>query len=126
IRNFGFQSAEIVRSLLNESDVGLVVLHPEPNFLLSYPVKSFEYMQSGLPMIMSDFPLWKSMYNDCAIFVNPLNLEELTQSMKLLMDDEVLRKRLGSKGNERVKEEFSWQSESVKLVELYNKLAKEL
>jgi glycosyltransferase involved in cell wall biosynthesis len=40
-----------VSELIRNAIAGLVVLHPEPNYVSSHPVKLFEYMCAGIPVI---------------------------------------------------------------------------
>ena len=47
---------KIISEILSDSIAGIVTLKPIINYLDSLPVKMFEYMAAGLPVIASDFP----------------------------------------------------------------------
>ena len=74
----------------------------EKGFLRSIPTKAFEYMATSLPMIMSDFPLWRDLFHECALFVNPLDPHDIAEKMTMLIDDVELRRRLGRAGRQLV------------------------
>src|SRR5690606_32233747 len=71
VNELGFLDREGVRAVLSRSVAGLVTLRPITNYLDSLPVKMFEYMSAGLPVIASDFPLWREIIegHDCGICV---------------------------------------------------------
>ena len=76
-RHLGYLPLSHVYGRLKQADVGLAVLHPEKSYLRAIPTKAFDYMAASLPIIMSDFPLWRRLFHDCALFVDPLDTDAL-------------------------------------------------
>ena len=74
----GFVPRNQAHKILQTSVAGLVTYHPNPNHLAAQPNKMFEYMDAGLPVIASDFPLWREIIlGVCGIVVNPSDLKPL-------------------------------------------------
>jgi glycosyltransferase involved in cell wall biosynthesis len=121
----GFMSLKDVYSEVATSDIGVAMLYPIRNYLTSLPVKAFEYMAFGLPMIVSDFPFWKEMFKGCAVFADPMKPESIAAEISKLVENEELRMRLGEMGLKRVREELNWETESKRLIDLYKKILHE-
>jgi len=121
----GFMSLMDVYREVATSDIGVAMLYPIRNYLTSLPVKAFEYMAFGLPMIVSDFPFWKEMFKGCAVFADPMKSESIAAEISKLVENKELRMRLGDMGLRRVKEELNWETESKRLIDLYKKILHE-
>jgi glycosyltransferase involved in cell wall biosynthesis len=100
----------------------LLILHPVPNYVESQPVKLFEYMSAGLPVIASDYPLWREMAGSCCIFVDPLEPQAIADAMSWILDHPDEAERLGMQGRELVDKQYNWGKEGEKLVEFYRRL----
>lgn len=113
-----------VAETLEKSVAGLVTLHPVPNYLDSQPVKMFEYMAAGLPVIASNFPLWRQIIegNNCGICVDPLNVVEISQAIQWILDNPEQAQEMGRNGCRAVVEKYNWDVEAVKLKQLYQDL----
>lgn len=113
-----------VAERLAAARVGLVVLHPEPDFLRSIPIKLFEYMSAGLPVIASDFPYWRELLEpiECASFVDPLDSSRIAGAIEELLADEDRATEMGRRGATAVRERLNWEREAPKLLELYGRL----
>ena len=113
-----------VAETLEKSVVGLVTLHPVPNYLDSQPVKMFEYMAAGLPVIASNFPLWRQIVegNNCGICVDPLNSAEISQAIQWILDNPEQAREMGRNGYRAVIEKYNWDVEAAKLKKLYQDL----
>lgn len=121
----GWQSRTAIRALLGDAGIGLVVLHPEVGHLDSLPIKLFEYMAAGLPVIASDFPLWRSIVADagCGLTVDPLDPAAIAAAIRQLLDNPAEADAMGRRGQAAVAARYNWEAESARLLELYRKLA---
>ena len=117
----GYQNRKGIAKALSESFAGLVTLHPSPNQIESLPIKLFEYMAAGLPVIASDFPLWRNIVetSECGYLVNPLSIEDIAKSVVDLHSDPANFKELSINGRRAAIEHYSWVSEGEKLIKFY-------
>ena len=118
----GMVRLDKVYNYMKAADIGMAVLHPTTNHLASLPVKSFEYMASKIPQIMSDFPFWQESFGDCALFVKFDNIESISTAINDLVNNPGIAKEIGSKGYEMIKNEFSWEQEAAQLIDIYKNL----
>lgn len=115
----GLVSPEQVSEEIRRADIGLAILYPVKNYLMSYPVKAFEYMKEGVPIVMSDFPYWKKLYSSCAKFVNPYDVDEIRNAVKGFGKSPEKRSEFGKNGYHLVREQYNWEIEGEKLKEAY-------
>jgi len=103
---------------------GLVLFHPAPNHTNSLPNKLFEYMAAGLPVVASNFPLWKEIVegNRCGITVDPLDPKAIAQAIEYLLTHPEEARRMGENGRRAVEEKYNWEKEAEKLLALYKEL----
>jgi glycosyltransferase involved in cell wall biosynthesis len=128
VRHHGFIDQPSTFRILQNVRAGLVLFHPEPNHMEAMPQKIFEYMGAGLPLIASDFPLWRNLLGDlgCAFFVDPMNPREIARAIEFVLTHPSECEEMGRLGQLAVLDRFNWDSEATKLVELYNQIGAEL
>ncbi|MCO5784801.1 glycosyl transferase [Pseudomonas sp. G11-1] len=120
----GWLDREGVRDSFAGSVAGLVTLRPAINYLDSLPVKMFEYMAAGLPVIASNFPLWCEIIdgNKCGVCVNPLEPAAIADAIDYLIKNPVEAEQMGRNGRQAVERVFNWSIEESKLSGLYKSL----
>jgi glycosyltransferase involved in cell wall biosynthesis len=113
-----------VVKLYSKSFAGLLLYHPAPNHVDAQPNKLFEYMASGLPVIASDFPLWRRLIemHGCGLVVNPRDTSAIAKSISFLRDNPSTGWEMGRRGAEAVRTQYSWAAEEKRLLDAYMKV----
>lgn len=111
--------------LLAASTVGVVLFLPEPNHIYSQPTKMFEYMAAGVPVLASDYPLWRELVVAAGVGVvtDPLDIDGVVRAAASLLDDPERSAQMGRRGRELVESTRNWAVEAEHLVAFYDELA---
>jgi glycosyltransferase involved in cell wall biosynthesis len=120
----GRQPREGVRRLLAEARVGLAVYHPLPTFIESQPVKIYEYMAAGLPVIAADFPRFREIVekNGCGICVPPRDPPAIAAAIEWIFDHPAEAAEMGRRGRNLVLNTFNWDREAETLLRFYERI----
>ncbi|SDW42818.1 Glycosyltransferase involved in cell wall bisynthesis [Marininema mesophilum] len=115
---------EEVGAWLARSKVGLVCLHPVENYRESLPIKLFEYMAAGLPVVATNFPLWQQILESsgAGVTVNALDPKEMAGKVEEILRDSSLSDEMAKNGREAHRDVYNWCIEEKKLLGLYRDL----
>ena len=121
----GWQSRRQVADLLASVRAGLVLFHPVPNHVEAEPNKLFEYMGAGLPIVASDFPLWREIVGktECGLLVDPLDPSAIADAIRWIFEHPDDAAAMGERAQEAARTRYNWDAEARKLLEFYGKLA---
>lgn len=121
VRSLGHLNRAGVRGVMARAMAGIVTLHPERNYLDALPVKMFEYMAAGIPVIASDFPLWREIVlgSGCGLCVDPRDPSAIAAAIDTLILDPALAQQLGANGRNAIAARYNWTTESAKLIAFY-------
>ena len=115
-----------IHSYLTNSRIGIVPLPQYKKFMKNIPLKLFEFMGFGMPVVLSDLPPSRQFIDgkDCAIAVRPDNYDEYAEAIKLLLNNPVRAMEMGRNGKKLVFDLYNWRNEEVKLLGLYDTLTR--
>jgi len=113
-----------VREVMARSQAGLVTLLPLPSYLDALPIKMFEYMSASLPVVASDFALWRDIVerHACGLCVDPADPAAIAAALRQLLDDPEGAQRMGRAGREAVTAHYHWPVAEQRLLGLYRDL----
>ena len=120
----GFLSKEQVVHEISLAKVGMVTLHPLQNYIDAMPIKLFEYMSLGTPVVSSDLPVWREIVEgaECGKVVNPLSPEEIADAIDVIVSDDPAARQMGLNGSQRVRDLYNWKAEEAKVMVFYEEL----
>ena len=120
----GWLPREAVNELLSKSRVGLVVLHPTPKYLQAQPTKLFDYMSAALPVVASNFPLWRRFVGNgrYGFLIDPLDPKAIAQAITSILENPEEAEATGRLGQKAVISHYNWATEAKELLTLYEKV----
>jgi glycosyltransferase involved in cell wall biosynthesis len=103
-------------ALFGRVRAGLVLFLPARNHIEAMPNKLFEYMSAGLPVIASDFPLWREIVDGsrCGILVDPSRPDLIAKAMEAILADPEEAERMGERGRRAVLDGYNWENNAAR------------
>ena len=106
--------------IMAESDLGIQYVNDTPSYRIGYPVKVFEFLSIGVPVIISDIGNKRSLFGDFAIFCEPSNPAALAREIQLVLDDRVTVEAQALKNVVRFADNFSYRDECARYLRFLN------
>jgi glycosyltransferase involved in cell wall biosynthesis len=124
VRYLGQLERHEIGALLAAVKVGVIPLQPIANYVEAYPVKLFEYMAAGLPVIATDVPRWRTLLEEhaCGVTVPHSAPEQLGAAIMRVLEDDDEARAMGERGRLAAEERYSWASQASALLALYDEL----
>lgn len=118
----GQQGRSGIVAILAKARIGLVLFHSLRNYIEALPVKLFEYMAAGIPVVAADFPLLREIVegNRCGLCVPSRNVEAIAEAIDWLLTHPAEATEMGRRGRDAAMKQFSWESEERVLLHFYN------
>lgn len=115
---------KLVGNYLRQCRLGIVPLLPIPKFYKNIPIKQFEYMMFGLPVIGSNLPPISKYIkeNQCGEIVDSRVPREIWDAAFKVLKSRQLYQLYCINGNKAAKEKYNWGVMDKKLMSLYEAL----
>jgi len=109
------------------SDIGLVPHHATRSWNTTIPNKLFDYMSFGKPVIVSDaIPTKRIVEKErCGLVFKDRDPRSLSSAIIELYENKEFCKELGNRGKRAIESKYNWERESIKLIEVLNRLLKD-
>jgi glycosyltransferase involved in cell wall biosynthesis len=113
-----------IRHLLAEVRASLVLYHPLQCHIDCQPVKLFEYMAAGIPVIAADFPRFRDIVerNRCGLCVPPQDVQAIASAVEWIFEHPAEAEQMGKRGRELMMNTFNWEHEESELLSLYERI----
>jgi len=124
IEFLGFIPHQDIPDYINASDIGIVLLKPIPKFLKNIPIKQFEYMACGKPVIGSRLPPIENFVGKegAGILVDPNDIDEISEAIIYLLDHPKSRDEMGGRGKKAIERKYNWDRMENILIGIYSEI----
>jgi glycosyltransferase involved in cell wall biosynthesis len=111
-----------IRDYLSTASVGLSPDPMSPLNDVSTMNKTLEYMAHELPVVAFDLKETQVSAGDAAVYVRSGDIDGYAAAVAELLDDSERRREMGLLGRRRIEDEFAWQHQAPRYVEVYREL----
>jgi glycosyltransferase involved in cell wall biosynthesis len=100
---------------------GLALFPPTEHYRRKELTKFFEYMGAGIPILCSDFPVWKALVETegCGLCVDPADDTAVLAAIRWLDEHPAEARAMGERGRAAVASRFNWEREADRLKAIY-------
>lgn len=123
VKWLGWMEHPEVLNLYRSAKVGMSTLHPIPSHKNSQPIKLYEYLAAGIPVIASNFPDFAELLEGCGVQVDPTDPAQIEHAVRQLLSDPARLAEMSKIGRERVLSSYCWKGEGKRLVGFCSQLA---
>lgn len=121
----GYTNLQIALPYAAEAVAGIALLKPVADYMDSYTTKLFEYMAMQLPVIISDFPLYRDVVEKAkaGFCISPYDPQQLAEKLEWLIENPEQARMMGENGRKSTENHYNWKNEEQILLSFYKKLS---
>ncbi|WAC11161.1 glycosyltransferase [Dyadobacter pollutisoli] len=123
---YGYTDIKMALPFAQNATAGIALLKPVADYPESYTTKLFEYMSLGLPVITSDFPIYRDVVeqSECGFCISPYDSDALYEKLRWIIENPGLARSMGNNGRKSAEKNYNWQQEEGLLLSFYKSLLK--
>lgn len=125
VRELKLENKVIFTGYVPDKDIPLLMngaaVFVYPSFYEGFGLPPLEAMACGTPVISTNVSSIPEVVGDAGILVSPTDVEELSDAMLRVLDNETLKAQLSEKGLKQASK-FSWRATAEKTMEVYNEV----
>ncbi|MDD5732028.1 MAG: glycosyltransferase family 1 protein [Patescibacteria group bacterium] len=125
IDKYGIERRVVFTGYVDESDLpfiyGGAAVFIFPSFYEGFGIPVLEAMSCGIPVVCSDTSSIPEVGGDAALYSNPTDVYKMSENIKNLLEDTVLREEMIRRGLKQAKN-FTWFNAANSLIECFNEL----
>jgi glycosyltransferase involved in cell wall biosynthesis len=120
----GWQTRHGLLDLLSRARIGVIPFLPSANNTDMQPIKLFEYMLAGLPVVATKLPRISEIVKEarCGILVEPGQPKALADAFQWLLEHPAEAQAMGNRGRQAVLQTYNWNSQAQLLLDLYHRV----
>ncbi len=92
-----------------------------PSFSEGFGLPPTEAMSFGVPVVVSDIPVFREILGEAVLFFNPKNQKDIASKIKKVLEDEKIKNNLIEKGFSQI-QKYSWQKMSQEILKIYKEI----
>ena len=103
------------------AEIGLVPLQPNPKFNKNIPIKVFEYMACGRPVLAADLPAIAHFIADsgAGVLYDSTDAEAFAREARRMLEDPAAREAMSQAGRTAVAQRWNWDMMERILLAVY-------
>ena len=118
VKFYPMVSYDEIPSYIALSDVGIYPLPPKDAWwYVSAPLKTLEYLSIGKPIIVTNIPFHKRIFEkgECGVILDTNTPKDLASAIRYLYENKEKLSNMGKKGREIVEKYYTWEHQALNL-----------
>lgn len=125
ISKYAIEPNVIFTGYVEESDLPYIYnaasVYVQPSFYEGFGLPLLEAMACGVPVVSSNTSSLPEVGGDAALYSDPTDIYKMSENIRNILEDSVLREEMIKKGLKQVKN-FTWFNAANSLLECFNEL----